>query len=370
MRGKTYGFLKDFSDGVQNAVNQMSAQNMNGLVGNNMIGGMNTFQFDPNNMYNGLSAGPWIQAEDKTPEELDKQRSRSNRFIGIFIAIFGIAFGILGIVSNQMVLSLIGLGTFGVGALVFFVRPNKYDLSNACMIDGRKLSGSCSFYQIAYSPTTRRRVRDSDGHVRTETDTNYIRHIFMNPQDDRKWYIIYAYDNNDNNGVYINGIPTGGWRDSKRMILLETQGKQARLLIPDNMSVFMTIANMMGFNYTDNRIKYEGSDAWLIDTFNDMDGNGVEDNKENGVTNTDSHKPAVTIGGYSHANHDMFDNGYNTNDGYDNPYGMNNNGYNNMQYGNNNGGIYHNVSFGRNRDNDRRGNDYNNDGYDDNYYGN
>lgn len=322
---------------------------------------MSGFQFDPNNMYNGLSAGPWVEAEDKTPEELNKQRSRGNKILGAIVASFGIIFGILGIINNQMVLSLIGLATFGLGLFLFFTRPNKYDLSNACMINGRQLAKSCNFYQIAYSPTTRRRVRDSDGRVRTETDTNYIHNIFMNPQDDRKWYIIYAYDNEDNNGIYINGRPVNGWRDSKRMILLETQGKQARLLIPDNMSVFVTIANMMGFNYTDNRVKYDSSNAWLIDTFNDMDGNGVEDDKDNSVNNK-KEGLSITLGGYNDADSNKqnpFDNGYNTPsyNGYNNQYDMNNNmGYDNRIH---NRGIYHHTSF---HDNDRDYDDNNNDG--------
>lgn len=192
-----------------------------------------------------------------------------------------------------------------------------YDMSNAVGVNVKALLNETGFERICVQPDDYYYSDDADGDT-TRTRENYnIKLITMIPRADRHHYNIYAYNSSNSSkskvvnmlidNLTINGIPVHN--RSTISLILETEGKRVRLLIPDNQddTIDSSIANNVISNIYTNGIskenivntmissaaskaKYIGSHqkdqyirydnygiAYLADSFNDMNVDGKSD---------------------------------------------------------------------------------------------
>lgn len=153
-----------------------------------------------------------------------------------------------------------------------------------------------------YANVSATEERDNDGDTYRRKHTSYIKNIIWKPRPERHVYRLCATPAYNSNCSSVIGNVTSILTSNSNYIpvLLETEQSKARLLIPDNPAdntigsnnpikiggIDVTNVINMGMNAMttigqDSNVRYGGDgEAFLSDSFGDMDGNGVEDNKE------------------------------------------------------------------------------------------
>lgn len=253
------------------------------------------FEFTPDNVYNGLKAGPWIKPDyigEKQINETLRDNSVSIGFvicliIIIIMSITGINIikgnpfkGVLIMFALSMIISVIIMAK-----RFFHYKKTKYRLDNAVLIRTNKLMESCGLERMQYKPDYI--TVHSDRSFRLDRTTYGIDYIIFNNNDDKKWYCVYNAEPSSKTVECSHGLLIKEHANitvnKYEIIIIETCRGQARLLVPDEPVVSYTIADGMGSLPVEETIMYDthGSMAWLTDSFNDLNKNGIEDDREN-----------------------------------------------------------------------------------------
>lgn len=181
-------------------------------------------------------------------------------------------------------------------------KPARYDFAGAVSFNTKAMLEATGFRHIAYKPEYYTMERDNDGDTHRRKHTSYIKNIIWKPRPERHVYRLCATPAYNSNCSSVIGNVTSILTSNSNYspVLLETEQSKARLLIPDNPAdntigsnnpikiggIDVTNVINMGMNAMtaigqDSNVRYGGDgEAFLSDSFGDMDGNGVEDNKE------------------------------------------------------------------------------------------
>ena len=206
--------------------------------------------------------------------------------------------------------STTGLIITGLPALMIIIiliafavsKPARYNFAGAVSFNTKAMLEATGFRHIAYKPEYCTMERDNDGDTHRRKHTSYIKNIIWKPRPERHVYRLCATPAYNSNCSSVIGNVTSILTSNSTYspVLLETEQSKARLLIPDNTTdntigsnnpikiggIDVTNVINMGMNAMaaigqDSNVRYGGDgEAFLSDSFGDMDGNGVEDNKE------------------------------------------------------------------------------------------
>lgn len=276
----------------------------------------NDFEFTPDNVYNGLKAGPWIQPDyvgKKQINEFLRNGKISSVFFYCAILILIMSFiGFNVFKSNPLkgllvmfILSLI-ISAFVILFNYFHYTSLKYNIDNAVLIKTSHLMKSCNLEQMQYKPDYIYAETDNGGFRLKRTEYN-LNCIIFNNDDNKKWYCVYNAKPSNTSVEGTQGLVLKSHAridvNQYEIIIIETCRGQARLLIPDEPIVSYTIADGMGSLPTESTIIYDGSSsvAWFSDSFNDLNRNGIEDDREKkhnnliGMVNNNDNKDATAF---------------------------------------------------------------------------
>lgn len=260
-------------------------------------------KFDVNDPYRGLTPCEWQQcSHDGIDNVITKSRIRSAAF-GVFFAVFAAVWAGLWLYWTRGAESLLG-PAIGVGIAAIFVIVGivvmiksitgrvPHDTSGAIVASGMELKASADMPRIMARPDYWE--NDTDG--KTEVTTFDISNVIFEPTESPAWHLVYLDRNphrrggRENNPIeMIYRVARGGLANLKKNLddvsnvpvvpaILEIDGEQARLLIPDTMTRIGYIMkqtvpfrkdNNYGENMQDARISYWNRLAWLDDTFHD-----------------------------------------------------------------------------------------------------
>lgn len=242
------------------------------------------FRFDSNNPYNHLRAGKWIQSE--------KYTDKKARGAGVVFTAIGLLFAVVipGIILSDL-LSMILPVVFTliikiiiIGLYIWIVvynakhKRNKYNLKKSVLVQAMPLMMSCNVQRGMMTCRLERSNNDTFDSISGDyTENQPIRNFSFNPDNNpntRRWYLAFTQLKHLN--MYVDTV-----------VFIETAGDKARLLIPDNPMIGNIIAvDMLGISNHDRRILYDNGTAYFADTYNDMDADGISDDKDKRNSNS------------------------------------------------------------------------------------
>lgn len=264
--------------------------------------------------YDGLRASEWVQSDPDS--DAGKTIGRST----IWIRIIGVVFIVIGIGSASFysiiyyVLSkslsedptfssvantnefdysavllfaiLVSLLFFIVGCLLLVFSKRifkKYDVSDAVVINADRLAASCNAGSLRYHWPTYSSDTDGDSH----RNDYYIDSLVFDSVDERRWHFVYADRRNLNvngktsiptmrlksNPLFNDGNPIGSIMKrtidslvgSLVIVIVETHGSQARLLVPTDAYITDDMMKQLGFTESDANIDYQNGVALFKD---------------------------------------------------------------------------------------------------------
>lgn len=266
-----------------------------------------------NDTYANVSATEWFNA-DGSSSDIENRLKKKKLFNMTVILIIGMVFMGAVIGTGLYKQSTTGLIITGLPALMIIIiliafavsKPARYDFAGAVSFNTKAMLEATGFRHIAYKPEYCTMEGDNDGDTHRRKHTSYIKNIIWKPRPERHVYRLCATPAYNSNCSSVIGNVTSILTSNSTYspVLLETEQSKARLLIPDNttdntigsnnpikiggIDVTNVVTNVinMGMNAMaaigqDSNVRYGGDgEAFLSDSFGDMDGNGVEDNKE------------------------------------------------------------------------------------------
>ena len=242
-----------------------------------------SFRFDANHPYNHLKAGQWIPSQKYTG-------GRAHGGVVLTSIIMFFMFVIPAIfLSSLLMIILPAIIVAFMPLLIIIVyiwlvihnlkhRRNKYNLKKSVIAQPLLLMQSCGIQRNMMTCRLERSNNDTFEKLDGDYAENQpIRVFSYNPNENpntRKWYLAFTQLKHLN--MYVDTV-----------VFIETAGDKARLLVPDNPMIGNIIAvQALGIKNHDMRIRYEDGIAYFADTYNDMDANGISDNKEKQNSNS------------------------------------------------------------------------------------
>lgn len=249
--------------------------------------------FNENDIYHNLSAGKWVQSHEDINDVL-KQSKDTGRKIRTSDLVKSFIF--IGIVVFMIIRTLTAMGnsngnsTFIIFFLIVFSalilipvisnifqniqswKPDEtFSMDNAVAYRGYELMESCGLkHSLMYKlPSVVRRRNNNDTTSSYYIERFNIDNFITKPDNETKWYIIYARIRNYSYNIY------GNWITSN--VILETQGTKARLLIPNNPAIMMSIIAYMGFTDSEDTITYIDNNAYMNDVLDENQKNTDEE---------------------------------------------------------------------------------------------
>lgn len=301
-----------------------------GSIYNNASNASNDVDSTTDYSYDNVSATDWVDCDlsGADVKRIGFKHRMPSGLLGIIIGIFfAVIFGRValsvkqsnggwfGILIPTIMLILALIISIPPSFKIIKGNPTNYDMSNAVGVSVKALLNETGFERICVEPDYYYDSVDADGDT-TRTRKNYnIKLITMIPRADRHHYNIYAYNPTSKSKVVnmltdnltVNGMPV---HDSDIIsLILETEGKRVRLLIPDNqddttdsniasnvinsihtngiskeniintmISSAASKAKYIGSHQKDQYIRYDNYGiAYLADSFNDMNVDGKSD---------------------------------------------------------------------------------------------
>ena len=255
-------------------------------------------KFDANDPYQGLTQCEWQQgSHDGIDNVIIKSRIRSAAF-GVFFAVFAAVWAGLWLYQTRgesfftRAVAAIA-GVFAIAGIVVIIKSMTgrvpHDTSGAVVVSGRGLKASAGMPRIMARPDYWENDTDGKKHVATFDISNVI----FEPAASPAWHLVYLDRNPHKKGGGLSLIMTiyratrGGLASLKKNLddasnmpvvpaILEINGEQARLLIPDTMTrigyimkqtIPLSKDHYAGEDMQDARISYWHRIAWLDDTF-------------------------------------------------------------------------------------------------------
>lgn len=260
-----------------------------------------------NDPYANVSATEWFNA-DGSGFDIENRLKKKKLLNMAGILAIGMVFIGAVIGTGLYKQSTTGLIITGLVALMIIAilisfavsKPARYDFTGAVSFNTKAMLEATGFHHIAYKPEYYTMERDNDGDTHRRKNNFYIKNITWKPRPERHVYRLCATPAyNSNRSSVIGNVTSILTSKIYSPVILETEQSKARLLIPDNPAdntigsnnpikiggIDFTSVITMGMNVMtaigqDSNVRYDDGEAFLSDSFGDMDGNGVEDDKE------------------------------------------------------------------------------------------
>lgn len=277
---------------ISNQQYDNNADNNYNIINQKRIQYANDNSFNVNDMYHNLSAGEWVQAHTDVNEFFNKIRKNNKKqsssyfiksaimiivLIGIFCLFITYIMdefesGSTGKAQVNLVFIIVFMVLFGSPIILNIinkmneVKPDEvFKMNNAIVYSGHELMETCGLqHELFYKlPDIVRKQATSSSSIKDNfyVKTFDIGNFITKPDNEKKWYILYARIRNYAYNPYGCFITSN--------IILETQGNKARLLIPNNPAIMQSITAYMGFYDHEDTITYDGSNAYLNDTLDE-----------------------------------------------------------------------------------------------------